>query len=286
MYEHLPQELKDYPYFYGWRYEIVKGNRTKVPKSVKGHNADTRNLDEFAPLDEVIKHLDKCDGIGIALAGGIAAIDIDHCICDGKLSAMAEDIIAKADSYTEISPSGECVRILAKADGFVYDADKYYIHNHALGLEVYAARDKGYVTVTGNVIHNKPVRDITDVLPEILEKYMQRPVPKRMEPSVEAPGSFLTDDEVIDKALRSVNGDKFISLYDGDISGYPSQSEAELAFMTMLAFWCGGDEEQMERIYLGSRLKREKWNRADYRNSTISKALRGVTDFYKPISTT
>jgi len=286
MYEHLPQELKSYPYFCGWKYEIVKGNRTKVPKSVKGHNADTRNLNEFAPLEEVMKHPDKYDGIGIALAGGIAAIDIDHCICDGKLSAMAEDIIAKADSYTEISPSDEGVRILAKADGFVYDADKYYIHNHVLGLEVYAARDKGYVTVTGNVIHNKPVRDITDVLPDILEKYMQRPMPKSMEPSVEAPGSFLTDDEVIDKASRSVNGDKFIALYDGDISGYPSQSEAELAFMTMLAFWCGGDEEQMERIYLGSRLKREKWNRADYRNSTISKALRGVTDFYKPVPTT
>ena len=62
MYEHLPQELKDYPFFCGWRYEIVKGKRIKVPKSVKGHNADTRILDEFAPLDEVIKHIDKYDG--------------------------------------------------------------------------------------------------------------------------------------------------------------------------------------------------------------------------------
>lgn len=286
MYEHLPQELKDYPFFCGWKYEIVKGNRTKVSKSVKGHNADTRDLNEFAPLDEVMKHLDKYDGIGIALAGGIAAIDIGHCIYDGKLSPRAEDIIAKANSYTEISPSGEGIRILAKADGFVFDTDKYYILNHALGLEAYAARDKGYVTVTGNVIHNKPVRDITDVLPEILEKYMQRPMPRSMESSVDTPGSFLTDDKAVDKASRSVNGDKFIALYDGDISGYPSQSEAELAFMTMLAFWCGGDEEQMERVYLGSGLKREKWNRADYRNSAISKALRGVTVFYKPVPTT
>lgn len=41
----------------------------------------------------------------------------------------------------------------------------------------------------------------------------------------------------------------------------------------------------MERIYLGSRPKRDKWNRADYRASTLSKALRGVTDFYKLIPT-
>lgn len=285
MYEHLPQELKDYPYFCGWKYELVKGNKTKVPKSVKGHNADTRNLNEFCTLGEALEHLDEFDGIGVALAGGLAAIDIDHCILDGKLSDMAADIIAIADSYTEVSPSGEGIRIIGTASDFNYDNETYYIHNQALGLEVYAARDKGYVTITGNAIGDKPVRNITDVLPEILEKYMRRPVPVQTGSPIEAPGSFLTDEEVIEKASKSVTGDKFSSLYDGDISGYPSQSEAELAFMTILAFWCGGDEEQMERIYLGSRLKREKWNRADYRNSTINKALKGVTDFYKPVQT-
>lgn len=73
-----------------------------MPKSVRGYNADTRSLDEFAPLDEVLAQIDKYDGIGIALAGGITAIDIDHCIKDGKLSDMAQDIISTADSYTEI----------------------------------------------------------------------------------------------------------------------------------------------------------------------------------------
>lgn len=285
MYKHLPQELKDYPYFCGWKYELVNGNRTKVPKTAKGRNADTRKLTEFSSFNEILEHIDDFDGIGIALAGGLSAIDIDHCIEDGKLSEMAEDIITLADSYTEVSPSGKGIRIIGKTTNFSYDKDTYYIHNQALGLEVYAARDKGYVTITGNAIGDKPVRDISDVLPEILEKYMRRPVPVQTESPIEAPGSFLTDEEVIEKASRSVTGDKFSNLYDGDISGYPSQSEAELAFMTMLAFWCGGDEEQMERIYLGSRLKREKWNRADYRASTLNKALRGVTDFYKPIQT-
>lgn len=125
-----------------------------MPKSVKGHNADTRSLDEFAPLDGVMNHIDKYDGIGIALAGGIAAIDIDYCIIDGKLSDMAQSIITKADE-------------------FVYDKECYYIHNRTLGLEVYVSRDKGYVIVTGNVLADKPIMDITDFLPEILDKYMQ-----------------------------------------------------------------------------------------------------------------
>ena len=43
MYEKLLQELKDYTYFCGWKYETRNGSRTKVPKSVKGHNADNSN---------------------------------------------------------------------------------------------------------------------------------------------------------------------------------------------------------------------------------------------------
>ena len=41
------------------------------------------------------------DGICIALAGGLSAIDIDHCVEDGKLYEMAEEIIDKVNSYTE-----------------------------------------------------------------------------------------------------------------------------------------------------------------------------------------
>lgn len=285
MYEKLPQELKDYPYFCGWKYETRNGSRTKVPKSVKGHNADNSNLDDFCVFSEIISHMDNYDGIGIAIAGDMAAIDIDHCIEDGVLSDMAEEIVSKVNTYTEISPSGTGIRLIGKTQGFTYDKEKYYINNRKYGLEVYASRDKGqFVTITGNALGEKNLSDITDVLPDILDKYMLRPVTERPKCTIDAPGSFLTDEEVVEKASAAANGDKFVSLYNGDVSDYPSQSEAELSFMTSLAFWCGGDEEQMERIYLGSGLKRDKWNRADYRNSTMEKALSGVTDFYKPVS--
>lgn len=285
MYEKLPQELKDYPYFCGWKYETRNGSRTKVPKSVKGHNADNSNLDDFCSFSEIIGHMDNYDGLGIAITGDMAAIDIDHCIEDGVLSDMASEIVEKVNTYAEISPSGTGIRLIGKTHGFTYEKEKYYINNRKCGLEVYASRDKGqFVTITGNAINDLSIRNITDVLPDILDKYMLRPVINRPKCSIDAPGSFLTDEEVIKKASAAGNGDKFVRLYNGDISDYPSQSEAELSFMTSLAFWCGGDEEQMERIYLGSGLKREKWNRADYRNSTMEKALSGVTDFYKPVS--
>lgn len=69
MHESLPQELKEYPYFCGWKYEIVKVNRIKVPMPIKGHNADTRNLSEFSTLSKVLEQIVSLGDIGIALAG-------------------------------------------------------------------------------------------------------------------------------------------------------------------------------------------------------------------------
>ncbi len=288
MYSMLPKKLKEFQYFCGWKYEKRGGKKTKVPKTVQGRNASTTNLKDFCTFGEIIGKADDFDGIGIVIAEDIVAIDIDHCIVDGKISEMAADIISKADSYTEISPSGKGIRIIGTTHNFSYNREKYYVKNSKMGLEVYAAMEGGrFVTITGNAMGNRVLRDITDVLPVILETYMRRPVIETPENLVEAPGSFLTDEEVVEKASNAANGKKFVALYDGEWGDYySSQSEAELAFMTILAFWCGGDAEQMEQIYRESGLYREKWEREDYSNGTIQRALMYVSDFYKPFDIT
>ena len=284
MYERLPQELKDDAVFCGWKYEQRSGGRTKVPKTVTGRNADISDPASFCSFDEILKKAGNFDGIGIAVKSDLTAIDIDHSVVDGNLTELARSIVDKTRSYTEISPSGKGIRIIGKTAGFVYDREKYYINNRKLALEIYTSGGTNrFVTVTGNAISDHPLRDISDVLPEILETYMRRPEIQRPEDRIDAPGSFLTDEEVVDKASSASNNEKFLSLYGGDIAGYPSQSEAELAFMTMLAFWCGGDEEQMDRIYRSSGLYREKWERDDYRESTISRAVMGASSFYVPV---
>jgi primase-polymerase (primpol)-like protein len=47
---------------------------------------------------------------------------------------------------------------------------------------------------------------------------------------------YLSDDSVIEKAKAAKNGAAFAKLWEGDISGYPSQSEADLACCSHLAF--------------------------------------------------
>jgi RecA-family ATPase len=91
----------------------------------------------------------------------------------------------------------------------------------------------------------------------------------------------LSDDEILDRAPNAVNGQKFARLFNGDCSGYRSQSEADQALCNMLAFWCRCDAEQMDRLFLLSGLaNREKAGRADYRARTIRKAIADCREVY------
>jgi hypothetical protein len=54
-----------------------------------------------------------------------------------------------------------------------------------------------------------------------------------------------------------------------------------LALCGMLAFWTGGDNAKMDTLFRQSGLYREKWDREDYRDRTITEALNGKTEFYQ-----
>lgn len=282
MYEKLPESLKDNAGFLLWRYETVKGRRTKVPYSLGGFRTDATKRRSFSPFLAVKAVFEKggYDGIGIFIDRTFSAVDIDHCIKDGVMSDMAKSIIDRFDSYTEISPSGEGIRILMDTSGVEFEKARYYVNRKKIGLEVYT--EKKFVSVTGNAIREKPVRRCGDEFVSFMEEYMRKPEPKRRK--VQAPGSFLSDESVLSMAMSASNGEKFRRLWEGDISGYPSHSEAVLALCSVLAFYCGGDIEQMDRIYRGSKLCNEKWNREDYRQRTLEKAVSGISEFYRPFA--
>jgi putative DNA primase/helicase len=71
-------------------------------------------------------------------------------------------------------------------------------------------------------------------------------------------------------------------LWRGDHRGYLSPSDADLALLGILLFWCGGDAARAEALFGQSALgRRAKWrSRSDYRQRTIVRALRGLTATY------
>ena len=92
----------------------------------------------------------------------------------------------------------------------------------------------------------------------------------------------LCDNDIINICSNAKNGEKFDLLFkEGDITKYPSHSEADLALVELLLFYTQ-DREQIDAIFRKSALMREKWNRDDYRERTIDKALAGQTEFYNP----
>ena len=50
-------------------------------------------------------------------------------------------------------------------------------------------------------------------------------------------------------------------------------SSADLALCHRLAYWTKNDRDLIDRYFRQSGLMREKWNRSDYRNSTIEAAV-------------
>lgn len=92
----------------------------------------------------------------------------------------------------------------------------------------------------------------------------------------------LSDRELLALAMNARNGAEFRSLWNGDISSYPSQSEADLALCGHLAFWTGKDRERIDSLFRQSGLYRDKWERQDYRRHTIDTAIDGTQNTYEP----
>ncbi len=79
-------------------------------------------------------------------------------------------------------------------------------------------------------------------------------------------------EEVIADLRKFENGAKFISLFDrGEYE--KTQSEADLSLCAMIAFRVGPDPDMIDRIFCESKLYRDKWDREDYAERTIAKAI-------------
>ena len=264
----------------------------KVPYKQDGTRVDPSNPADFRSFDEVLAAYNSggFDGIGIGCFAPIGMTDVDGCVHDGKLDEWAQEIVDELDSYTELSPSGTGIHIFFLVEDFFYDKERYYINNRKTHVEVYVpGATHRFLTMTGKCIHGTEVMERTEQLKSVLEKYMVRPQADVTLPKVTAPGSFLSDSSVIAKMQTSKQGEKAKALWDGSIPDGKSHSEADMALAEILAFWCGGDIEQMDRLFRQSGLMRDKWDRpqsgSTYGWLTLEKAVRNCTAFYSPVLT-
>lgn len=305
------ETLKNKKVWVNWKYQTIKGRKTKIPKNSKtGGNAMSNNPETWYDFftAQSATNTFGYDGIGIMFAPldngyAVCGIDIDaHHREDNELATEVLEMFK--NTYAETSPSGNGYHVL-----FVAQLDKlpivngkldskYYYKNPHNELECYISGvTNRYFTFTGNQVSTTVnLSDQTNNLLMFLEKYMVKPVKnvqnnektpvmQSVTPTTtEAPTIpiSLTDTELLDKARSSKTGTNFINLYDkGDISAYNNDhSSADLALCNMLAFWFNGDFEKIDNYFRSSALMREKWEREDYRTATISNAISNCNGKY------
>ena len=150
-----------------------------------------------------------------------------------------------------------------------------------------------YFAITGNQWGEwRDLRADQDAINAIHEKYIAGPARAQQEARQQAqapkqviPLLTLSNEQVLERARAARNGALFSSLWAGDTSRYDGDdSRADMALANMLAFWCGRDPEQMDRLFRQSGLYRPKWDerhgRDTYGNLTIAEAIAGCRDVY------
>jgi hypothetical protein len=276
--------MRDLRQWLCWRTEERDGKPTKVPYDPStGEKAESTNPKTWTSYKKAVSVCKDhgYEGIGFVFTpeDDLCGVDLDKCLDpeSGEIEGWAQEVIEELDSYTEISPSGTGVHILVRG---VLPAGR----NRKGHFEAY---DRGrYFTVTGTHLAGTPltIEDRQEELRGVVRRVFGEESTNGHAKPVAAPepvASHLSDDEVIERALAASNAETFSCLWVGDTSGYGSHSEADLALCGMLAFWTGGDVARIDSLFRQSGLYRKKWERKDYRNRTITEALRGKTEFYK-----
>lgn len=287
-YEKIPQELKALPNWICW--DAVPnekcGKMKKVPINARtGGGAMSNNPSTWCDFDTALRASQNHSGIGF-MFGGCPYFGVD---IDGKEEELAayrrgdsgniiSEFISTLQSYTEVSQSGKGIHIICKGS-----LPKRGRRRGA--VEMY--EDGRFFVMTGNSCSEyEGIAECTESIKPLHEKYIgggREPKPQaRHVPALD------TADDIIRAAASAKNGAKFMTLYGGDISGYTSPSEADMAFCNMLAFWTGCDADKMDVIFRSSGLMREKWDRqqsgSTYGALTIQKAIAGCDTTYSPPS--
>lgn len=268
LFGNLPAELVSLKQWCLWRYEDVGAAKpTKVPYSINGKPANVNDPSSWASFQECfnIFSLGNYSGIGFVFTSddNYTFIDLDDAEGDDAVLQRQLKVYHEFDSYSEVSPSGKGLHIIVK--GTVPAGRR------RSKIEVYSSQR--YATMTGNVYNNKTViNERQELLTRLWEQMGSGPVAQSLYRGDDK--ETYDDATIIKRASEAVNGDKFLKLLKGEWQDlYSSQSEADFAFIDMLAFYTQ-NRTQIIRLFRSSVLgSRDKAKRNDYVSSMITRSF-------------
>src|SRR5271157_78702 len=151
----IPPRMLELPRWVGWSFEWREQQRrwAKQPcNPVSGVRSEwQRNTKNFDDAFKGAKQR-RMDGIGFSpeVQDGLVFVDFDDCIKEDSLDEAVEKWLRLLPSYTEITPSGEGLRVIVSGK-IPRNVTSHPLPSSNLGasVELYAGGSAHYVTVTG-----------------------------------------------------------------------------------------------------------------------------------------
>ncbi|HCE07016.1 MAG TPA: hypothetical protein DEQ40_00130, partial [Oxalobacteraceae bacterium] len=157
----IPQELKAQKRWAPWRavWNAKRGKFDKIPMRADRPDCgiSTAKPEQWASYALALAAYQTnpklLAGVGYVMTGphGHVGTDLDNCVQGGVIAPWAREVVDQLASYTEISPSGNGLRIFSLGE---LPADW---NNHETGIEVYGGNEARFLTLTGQHLAGTPV---------------------------------------------------------------------------------------------------------------------------------
>src|SRR5215831_15537542 len=177
-----------------WRWVTLKtGKRTKVPYQARYPNRQAKSDDPstWATFDEAAAAAKSADGIGFVCTDtDITAFDLDDCrnAQTKVIHPWVSDLIARANSYAEITPSNEGLRIIGYGKGNQVHREFPGVISDMGECALYRKATR-YITITGNQIGDAQLTNIDAVIDATLAELEERKRKLAQERKLNGPGS-------------------------------------------------------------------------------------------------
>jgi uncharacterized protein (DUF927 family) len=185
----------------------------------------------------------------------LVGVDLDNTLLPDGVTIKPEilEIIDSFSSYTELSPSGQGIRI------FCYGNFPFNERVHRGNFEIYQSAK--ILTVTGHKLVDSPgtIENAQEAVTAFRAKYF-KPFPETDETNLPVTPVDFTDSELLDMLLYSKPNPKFKKLYYDGANDGDDLSELDLSLCRFIVFFTQ-KPEQIDRIFRESALMRDKWDR-------------------------
>ena len=274
-----------------------------------GHVVDVTDSSAWCSYEEALAQAQARGlGVGYVFAKGdnLFFLDIDGCVdpATGTWTQLAQHLMAVWGGHVaiEVSQSGQGLHIF----GYASQIPDHAKRNVPLGIELYD--EMRFAAFTDAQSSGSIGTDVSDTLAAFIASYFPftKPGQEIVDWCDEGDGANPNDEELLNIMLHSgqksagatfnENHVPFAALWNADADTLGKRwpdtggkgrgfdgSSADAALAALLAYWCGGNCERMQRFMERSALKRDKWEeRPNYLTNTILGACATVTNRAQP----